>query len=237
MKSVSPTKPWTSTTDELQHQLRSDAESGLSENEAADLDSLTSAAFAINPTGVDNLLNEFWGSPDGAVIARTPYTIVIRRCVYLGNARRKLDRRLVEKLVETYRELSGLYEKDLRAVVGIMEILVGRAVPYSKIVKRPLGLNVNQVSATYPWLTRDFEIVIRNSIAHTTYVVGYSSKTITFKDNKNNLTVSFRGFFRRCRLLSSLVAALLLLHVFFFYWRWKAVSEHYDKMKKLAQKT
>lgn len=202
---------------------------------AVDLDSLTSAAFAINPAAVDNLLNEFWGSPDGAVIARTPYTIVIRRSVYLGNARRKLDRRLVEKLVETYRELSGLYEKDLRTVVGIMEILVGRAVPYSKIVRRPLGLNVNQVSTTYPWLTRDFEIAIRNSIAHTTYVVSYSSKTITFKDNKNSMTVSFRDFFRRCRFLSSLVAALLLLHVFFFYWRWKAVSEHYDKMKKLAK--
>jgi len=129
-----------------------------------------------------------------------------------------------------------LYEKELRAVVGIMEILVGRAVPYPEIVKRSFASNIDQVSTSYPWLTKDFNVVIRNSIAHTNSVVSYSSNTITFKDKKNALTVTLRDFFRRSRLLSSLVAAMLLLHVFYFYWRWKAVSEHYDKMKQLARK-
>lgn len=202
---------------------------------AADLDKLTSAAFAVNAAAADELLNEFWNSPDGAVVLRSLYTIVFRRCVYLGNAKRKLDRRLVERLIETYRELSGLYEKGIRIVVGTMGVLQGKQIAYSQLVKQPLGVNVNQVSKTYPWLTKDFDIVIRNSIAHITYVVSYNSKTITFKDNKTATTVTFRDFFRRCRLLSSLVAALLLLHVFFLYWRWKAVAEHYDRMKQEAK--
>ena len=186
---------------------------------AADLDRLTSAAFAVNAAAVDKLLNEFWNSPDGAVALRTLYTIVVRRCVYLGNAKRKLDRKLVERLIGTYMELSGLYEKGIRVVVGTMEVLQGKQIAYSQFVNRPLGANVNQVSKTYHWLTNDFDIVIRNSIAHTTYVVSYNSKMITFKDNKTATTVTFRDFFRRCRLLSSLVVALLLLHVFFLYWR------------------
>ena len=201
---------------------------------ATDLDNLTAAAFAVNAAAADKLLNEFWNSPDGAVVLRTAYTMV-RRCVYLGNAKRKLDRKLVEKLIETYRELSGLYEKGIRVVVGMMEVLQGKEVAYSQFVKRPLGVNVNQVSKTYPWLTNDFDTVIRNSIAHTTYIVSYNSKMVTFKDNKTATTVAFRDFFRRCRLLSSLVAGLLLLHVFFLYWRWKAVSEYYDHMKLEAE--
>ncbi len=203
---------------------------------ATDLDNLTSAVFAVNATRADKLLNEFWNSPDGAVVIRTPYTIVARRCVYLGNAKRKLDRRLVEKLVETYRELSGLYEKALRVAVGMMEVLQCREVDYAQLVKRPLASNVNQVSTTFPWLAKDFDIAIRNSIAHTTYVVGYGSKTVTFTDSKASATVTFRDLFRRCRLLSSLVVGLLLVHVFFLYWRWKAVSDHYDRMKREARR-
>lgn len=199
---------------------------------AADLDNLTSAAFAVNAAAADKLLNEFWNSPDGAVVLRTPYTIVARRCVYLGNAKRKLDRRLVERLVETYRELSGLYEKGIRVAAGMMEVLKRRDVAYAQLATRPLALNVNRVSSTYPWLTKDFDKVIRNSIAHTTYVVQYSLKTVTFTDNKASVSVTFRDLFRRCRLLSSLVVGLLLLHVFFLYWRWKAISDHYDRMKR-----
>lgn len=202
---------------------------------AADLDTLTSAAFAVNATATDKLLDEFWNSHDGAVVMRTPYTIVVRRSVYLGNARRKLERRLVERLIETERELSGLYEKAVRVVVGIMEVLQRKDVIYAQIVKRPLASNVKQVSTTYPWLTKDFDIVIRNSIAHVNYVVSYNSNIVIFTDNKASVTVTFRGLFRRCRLLSSLVVAMLLLHVFFLYWRWKAVSDHYDRMKEQAK--
>ena len=199
---------------------------------AADLDYLTSAAFAVNAAATDKLLNEFWSSQDGAVVVRTPYTIVARRCAYLANAKRKLDRRLIERLVETYRELSGLYEKGIRVVIGIMEVLQGKEVVYEQLVKKPLAWNVSQVSETYPWLTKDFDVAIRNSIAHTTYVVQYSSKMVTFTDNKASVTLTFRDLFRRCRLLSSLVVGLLLLHLFFLYWRWKAVSDLYDRMKQ-----
>ncbi len=202
---------------------------------AADLHNLMSAAFAVDAAAADTLLNEFWNSPDEAVVLRTPYTIVARRCLYLGNAKRKLDRRLVERLVETYRELSGLYEKGIRVVIGIIEVLQDREVVYAQLVKKPLAWNVGQVSETYPWLTIDFDIVVRNSIAHTTYVVQYGPKTVTFTDNKASVTLTFRDLFRRCRLLSSLVVGLLLLHVFFLYWRWKAVSDHYDLMKNQAR--
>lgn len=198
---------------------------------ATDLDHLTSAAFAVNATAADKLLNEFWSSPDGAVVLRTPLTIVAKRCAYLSNARRELDRRLVERLIETYRELSGLYEKGIRVVIGITEVLQRRKVDYMQLTKRPLALNINQVSATWPWLVKDFDIVIRNSIAHTTYVVHYGQQAITFSDNKTAVVVTFRDLFSRCRLLSSLVVELLLLHVFFLYWRWKAISDHYDLMK------
>ena len=202
---------------------------------AADIDALTSAAFAKKAPSTDKLLNEFWGSPDGAVIMRTPYPIVIRRCVYLGNAKRKLDRRLVERLIETYRELSGLYEKAIREVVGIMEILEGKEVSYPEIAKRRLASNLSQVSKAYPWLSKDFDIVIRNSIAHVNYLVSYNSNTVAFNANKGLVSVTFRELFRRCRLLSSLVVALLLLHVFFLYWRWKAISNHYDYMREQAK--
>lgn len=202
---------------------------------AADLDSLTSAAFAKEAPATDALLSEFWNSADGAVIMRTPYTIVIRRCQYLSNANRKLDRKLVERLIETYRELSGLYEKAIRVVVGIMELLDGSEVTYGKIAKRSLALNVNKVAQTYPWLAKDFDITIRNSIAHTTYIVSYDTRTVTFIDNRTSVVTTFRNLFKRCRMLSSLAVGLLLLYVFFLYWRWRAVSDYYNLMKKRSR--
>jgi hypothetical protein len=202
---------------------------------AANLDTLTSAAFTVNAAATDKFLNEFWNSPDGAVVLRTPYTIVIRRCIYLGNAKRKLDRKLVERLVETYRELSGLYEKGLRLAIGIMDILEGREVTYAQVARWPLASNVKHASTTYPWFTNDFEIIIRNSVAHVNYEVSYITKSMLFRDNRAAVKVTFREMFTRCRLLSSLVVALLLLNVFFYYWRWKAISENYDRMKDLAK--
>ena len=199
---------------------------------AADLDRLTSKAFATNALAIDKLQNEFWGTLDAKVVMLATYNIMIRRCVYLGNAKRRLDRKVVERLIETYRELSGLYEKSIREVVGVMVIFEGKEVPYSEIAKRPLASNVRQVAKAYPWLTKDFDIVIRNSIAHFNYVVRYSSNNVDFVDNRASATVTFRDLFTRCRLLSSLVVAMLLFYVFFLYWRWKAIAEYYDGLKK-----
>jgi hypothetical protein len=199
---------------------------------AADLDRLTSKAFVTNALAIDKLQSEFWGTLDAKVVMLATYNIMIRRCVYLGNAKRRLDRKVVERLIETYRELSGLYEKSIREVVGTMVILDGKEVAYADIAKRPLAANVKQVAKAYPWLTKDFDIVIRNSIAHFNYVVSYSSDNVDFVDNKTSVTVTFRDLFTRCRLLSSLVVAMLLLYVFFLYWRWKAIAEYYDSLKR-----
>ena len=197
----------------------------------ADLNRLTSKAFTTNALAIDKLQNEFWGTLDAKVVVLATYNIMVRRCVYLGNAKRRLDRKVVERLIETYRELSGLYEKSIREVVGIMVILEEKEVAYSDIAKRPLASNVKQVAKAYPWLTKDFDIVIRNSIAHFNYVVSYNSNKIDFVDNRASVKVTFRDLFARCRLLSSLVVALLLTYVRFLYWRWKAISEYYDSLK------
>ena len=199
---------------------------------AADLDRLTSKAFATNALAIDKLQNEFWGTLDAKVVMLATYNIMIRRCVYLGNAKRRLDRKAIERLIETYRELSGLYEKPIRQVVGTMVILEGKEVSYSDITKRPLASNVKQIAKTYPWLTKDYDIVIRNSIAHFNYVVSYNSNNVDFVDNRTSVTVTFRDLFTRCRLLSSLVVAMLLFYVFFLFWRWKAIAEYYDSLKK-----
>jgi len=201
-------------------------------NIAADLDRLTSKAFATNALAIDRLQNEFGGTVDAKVVMLATYSVMIRRCVYLGNAKRRLDRKAIETLIETYRELSGLYEKSIREVIGMMVILEGKEVAYADIAKRPLAANVKQVAKACPWLSKDFDIVIRNSIAHFNYVVSYSSNRVEFVDNRASVSVTFRDLFIRCRLLSSLVVALLLLYVFFLYWRWKAITEYYDSLKR-----
>lgn len=202
---------------------------------AADLDRLTSVAFAKKASATDRFLDEFWSSPDGAVVIRTPFTIAIRHCLYLGNARRKMDSKLIQRLIVTYRELSGLYEKGIRVVTGLMGVLEGKEVSYSQIASRRLRANLDKVKQEYPWFTRDFDVIIRNSIAHTNYVVRYSESKVVFVDGKEAVVVGFHDLFTRCRLLSSLTVALLLLQMFYLYWRWKATSDNYDSMKKLIE--
>lgn len=160
---------------------------------------------------VHNLFDEFDSSPDGLVLTQSVYTGLTPQINYLKNGRKKLARRQVLKLIEVYRELSGHYEKLIRLVVGLIVILEDKEIHYTPLAKRSLYSNVGQIGKTYPSLTENFSITLRNSISHSQYFLSLSNKTVRFVDRHSEVTLSFKEFFKSCRSLMVVVLALVLL--------------------------
>lgn len=181
----------------------------------------------------EGFLNEFETSPDGTVIAQSSFMVIQRQSEYLCYYRRRFNKRQIDRLIEIYRQMSGLYEKFIRVIVGFIEIEEGKEPNYEHIKKNSLSSNIKRVSKKYPILTEDFNLTVRNSIAHTTYFVSLSYGTIKFIDSNSEVTLSFSDFFRLCRLITTLVVSLSTVRYFFLYYRCKYVWEMYKSAKKI----
>jgi hypothetical protein len=85
-------------------------------------------------TSVERIKNQFNNvfdnSPDGLVSFQLTAGRLPRHLVYLGLRRTRFERRQLDKLLQIYSELAGLYEKLVRLVIGLVEICEGKEVDY-----------------------------------------------------------------------------------------------------------
>ena len=180
----------------------------------------------------EKFLGEFENSSDAYVMAQATSMRLSKHLNYLKDSRRKLEKRQLAKLIEIYREMAGMYEKLIRLIVGLMNLLDGEETSYLNVAKRRLPSNVGKVGKKYPVLTQNFNITIRNAIAHTSYFLHLGDGTIDFIDTNSKVTLTFRDFLKECRALSPLVLALSYLRIFMGYRQMKNYWDHYKKLKR-----
>lgn len=159
------------------------------------------------------------------------FTRLSRQIKYLCKAKRKLEKRQIAKFAEIYLDMSGLYEKVIRIIVGLLEMLEGKETSYASAARNSLSSNLKKVEKSYPILTRDFNTTIRNGIAHPPYFIRLSNKTIRFVDRRSEATRSFKDFSKACRSLSALVLALGSVESFIDYLQAKKALEDYKAQK------
>lgn len=129
----------------------------------------------------------------------------------LSANRRAVNTSQINKHIEIYFDLSGHYEKYLRILVGILEILDDKTPDFSNIKKRRLSNNHESVGKKCKRLTEDFNVHIRNSIAHRTFILDQASESIEFNDIKDKIQISYSDFSNKVKELSALVLALFLM--------------------------
>jgi hypothetical protein len=124
--------------------------------------------------------------------------------------RRAVNKSQINKHIEIYFDLSGHYEKYLRILVGLLEILNDKTPDVSKI-RRSLSENHKNIDKKCKILTEDFNVHIRNSIAHRSFFLDQASESIEFKDKRVKIQISYSDFSNKVKELSALVLALFLM--------------------------
>ena len=147
---------------------------------------------------------------------------------------KRLEAKDVQKLISVYGTYAAVYEKQARILFALNRIRVGEEAEYSKVRKKQLYDVVEELRSEprLRILTTKFNRHIRNAIAHSTYTVLRSRRTVVFT-NSSDLEISWTGFRRDTAGLSLLVFAVAVTP-FLHYWR--TVLSRIGKMLKVVEK-
>lgn len=129
----------------------------------------------------------------------------------LAKVRRRFTRRAAENHITIYGELAGYFEKGIAIVAGLIELLHDHSQKYLSIRRRGLATNLKTVEQSiYSILASNFDILMRNSIAHKSYIFNPTQNTVQFPDPVSNRTceLAYREIATKTKELSALVLAL-----------------------------
>ena len=159
-------------------------------------------------------LNEFLHSKDFYPLLQATLQRVIKHYEFLGRSFSKIEKRQLDKYMEIYEELSGIYEKFISLIVVLIQLLqIDNGYGYE--VARRNGLFSNsQLVEKSGWgiFVSGFDRNIRNALAHKTYKVDILKRTVEFVDMNKAFTLTFREVRKKTRELGTLL--LILPHVF-----------------------
>lgn len=130
---------------------------------------------------------------------------------YMAPDRIRFSRGLALRCITEYGKMSGLYERLVKIVAGFVCIGSDKAADYNSFRRKSLAKNLGVIQDKgWSTLTREFDILIRNSIAHKSFILHPIEKVINFNDpiSGKEATVSYRSLFEKTRELSCLVLAL-----------------------------
>lgn len=179
----------------------------------------------------DMFLKDSGSSVDAQIILQASVSRLRKYFKYLNDGKRVTKPQSIDKLIDVYIALVGMYEKLIRTTLGLLHILEkGEVKPYGSFVQ-PLANNVNHLRKKYPNLA-GINVTVRNATAHHGYFVHHAKKTIDFTDRKNQTTLSFGEFLKETRELSARVMVLMMVKTFLEYHRWRLLNEEYRKFKK-----
>jgi hypothetical protein len=179
-----------------------------------------SSYYAGRRVSAENLFADFQTSPDARALVQT---LVGRRwtweIAYLDRTRH-LDKRTAERLVIIYHLLAGVFEKCVSVLVGLVEVeRNGASRPFADLKKRQLSANLLSLSSDgrFTQILEAFNKTIRNSLAHQTWSISPSKKSIVFNDLGKHVERRFEEFLKDTRELASVVFALIELRTFLSY--------------------
>lgn len=204
-----------------------------------EIDSIASELFRTQrQTLADKLFVEVGQSSDAGILGQALIVHTPKIIEYLRKPKRRFRRYDIDRLIRCYSQLSGYYEKSLRMVIGMLEAVEGREPAYSALAKHKLFTNMAEVEKAHPILSRDFNIVVRNSIAHGSHYFHYANQTVDFHDiSGKSVTWTFVNLFRECRKLSALAMATMMSYFIFQSRRWQNTWDAYCEAKRAKRKT
>lgn len=159
------------------------------------------------------VLHDFKSSRDFCPLLQATFQRIIKHYEFLARNFRRIRKKQLDKYLEIYTELSGVYEKFVSLIVVlILRSQTNNGQDYSSVRKRGLFRNLSYIDKSdWKLLGSGFNRNIRNALAHKTYNVDVVKEIVEFTDRDKTTTLAFHEIQKQTRELSALV--LILPHV------------------------
>lgn len=144
-----------------------------------------------------------WGQAIGGGIGKTTQ--------FLTRDRRRFSTKLAFRCIDEYGKMSGVYERLVAIIAGFVSIESDHTVRYPSFRRKSLSRNLSIIrNKGGSVITSGFDILVRNSIAHHSYVIDPTVRKVRFTDpiGGKERIVSYRVLFGKTRELSRLILAL-----------------------------
>jgi hypothetical protein len=153
---------------------------------------------------------------------------------HLTPDRTRFSRGLALRCIDEYGKMSGIYERLVKIIAGFVSIRPGGVTNYNKFRKQTLAANLGVIEDNgWGTILGEFDILVRNSIAHRSYTLYPNEKSVYFRDSirGQEKSLSYHRLFEMTRDLSCLVLALSKF-VGLFY---EAIIRHVNSFLKPAK--
>ena len=134
---------------------------------------------------------------------------------YLEKKRKRITKKHVEKLIQTFDDFAGQYEKYLNLIYGLVMILDKETeVRYPRIKTVPTHKKLEYLESKsrhaldFLPLVSSYNKTLRNAIAHKSYLYNPISKEIWFVGRRKKIPLSYLDFENEVKNLGTLVLAL-----------------------------
>lgn len=184
---------------------------------------------------VSQFLEQVDRSDDAYVIAQAFFTRLLSYYQYLEKKKVRTTRKTIEKHIQIYGEISGHFEKHLRVILGLIEILrKDQVLVYKELRRKSLAYNEQRLrrDPDYSSLASPFNRTIRNAISHKSYVLDPLEKKVEFIDLRKSVIVSYQDFKKQVKELSSLILVLSQLRSIVLLCSYLGYKQFLDQMKK-----
>ena len=178
------------------------------------------------------VLNEFKGSKDSYLVVQVTVQKLFKYYEFLASDFSEIKKEHIDKYLEIYEELSGLYEKLVSLISTLIHLLRSDdSFKYEAARRKGLHNNISYINkAGWKIFVSDFDRNMRNAIVHKTCPVDIIKETVEFIDRKKTITLSFREVQKKTRQLSALLLILPHVLVSIFYMAILPLKEMLDSL-------
>jgi hypothetical protein len=159
-------------------------------------------------------LKDFKNSKDFHPLLQLSFQRIIKHYEFLEQDFSKIEKKQLDKYLEIYEELSGIYEKFVSLIVALIYLLqTNDDQKYQDARKRALSENIADVEKKgWKIFVSGFNKNVRNAIVHKTCKIDILKETVDFIDRDKTSVLTFREVQKETRELSALV--LIMPHIF-----------------------
>lgn len=138
----------------------------------------------------------------------------------------------MRRYARIYGDLSGYFEKSIRFIAGLIDILDGTMPDYKTIRGMTLAKNLRRVRrSSYAGISGEFDSTIRNAIAHKSDYFDPVKQTVEFPDLTQARSIPCQAFVRQTRELSALVLALAQSRLILSYAQLSLFKQTLEQLK------
>jgi len=153
------------------------------------------------------VFNDFKDSKDFFPILQATLQRILKCYEFLERDFATIEKKQIDRYLEIYTELSGLYEKFISLIAVLTQLLQMKGIPkYEVARKRGLSSNINSVKGSgWGIFVSGFNRKMRNAIAHKSFKIDIIMETVEFIDRNKTYSLSFKEVQEETRELSAVL--------------------------------